>query len=347
MANRSKKNRLKNKFSGIEVALKVKEVKNTIETQSDDSNQIENAAEVNEVIAKQVSNDLSYLDFVIKLSRIGYNLAASAIGVLSKYIFRPIIKDSQRIISLLKPKKDTSAIIDASKNTEVEISSKVIKQLSEEFQDEIQEPIKAAVVKTQKMDLRSIEAISVNVNNEKQAEEKKSVAQVDQKRVLTTFELDLNQVFHKQKIELVLNGENESIEASDGTLEFDATIYEFIAFRLDQTNLNQNIAKIDIKVNFTEKEISHSISFNLKESGQKWAHIFAKNVLSSIHKRISPYAGSIDCTHVFNATTKNEYCTIFFSHQRLDAYTNKAQNESVKKVVSQTAKKENRRELSL
>jgi hypothetical protein len=345
MPSKSKKNRLKNKFSGIEVALNIQEVKSTIETQSDNSNQSKNTNEVCEVVAKQVTNDLSYLDFVIKLNRILYNLIASVIGVLSKYIFRPIIKDSQRIISALKPKNVTSAVIETSKNTEVEISSKILKELKKELQNEVQRPVESAVVKTQKMDLSTVEAIRVNVNGQKKVEDKNTIIKADQKRVLTTFELDLNQVFYQQNIELVLNGEDESIEASDGTLEFDATIYEFIAFRLDQTNLNQNITKIDIKVNITEKEISHSISFNLIESGQKWAHIFAKNVLSSIDKRISPYAGLLDCTHVFNATTKNEYCTILFSHQRLDAYTNKAQTESAKTVVSQATKKEDRREL--
>lgn len=317
MSIRSKKNRLKKKFSGIETSLKEESVQNLTaisELESSPDNKSEITKELKSSAVHAKSNDISYLDFIIKVEKVFVRKLSTVYNVFNKYILKPISKDTIRVITFIN--KQFNKVRDENK------AHKKLEVVEEH--------------KTQKLNLDSVEAIlaqPVNVRNipEKvQFDDMKPEIHEDliiSRKDLNAFELDISQIFYGNEISITLTGNQENLDAAINTLEFDSTIYEYMAFKLDQTNLNQNINSINIETIVEDKSVTHKLIFNLKISGQKWTHLLSKNILSMLEKRISPYQGSIECSHIFNATTQKEFCSIMYKHQRLDIYTTKEQND--------------------
>jgi hypothetical protein len=322
MTNRSRKDRLKKKFSGIEMTLKNQDIKSTIAPEVIESSSPKN--DVKQEMSK-TQKEISYLDFILKICSSIYNVISFIFVILWTYLFRPLIKDAARvgqyILKLMESRPKPAAETEAIKSEDVLLEAQVAVGVTQN------DVTAAATVENssshsghEKFNLGTIEAIRPEHNET-------STTKVVPAKILSTFEIDLNQIFQGQNIEIKLNGKAEDLEHSNRSLEFDSTLYEFINFRLDQTKLIQNINSITVNVTIDEKTISHAIDFDLKVSGQKWSYMFSRNTLSTLQRRIAGYQGKINCEHTFNSTMKREVCHLNIKHQRLDAFTTKEQVE--------------------
>jgi hypothetical protein len=338
MVKRSRKDRLKQKFSGIEMGLADQDIKYTItseaieasipQQQSDkkslskDEARKAAAAKSN----KKSNAEISYLDFVLKAGKIIYRVLRFVYDVLSVFIFKPIIKDAIRIVNYINTAVANRKALEAQAKAGVQAQSTTIGSVQSS-------PIVTAIA-TEKTSVNTIATETKAEESEVKAAapgittEKMSAISA---KGISAFEVDLQQIFHSKKIEVNLTGSAEDIEAAQGSLEFDSTLYEFIAFRLEQTQLLQNINNLVVNTHI-DKDVTHVIHFSLKIAGQKWTHMFSRNMMPTLNNRIAAYQGSVECTHTFNATARKELCSIVIKHQRLDSFTNKEQIESTKTI---------------
>lgn len=296
MVKKRSKEQLRNKFLGIEMSL------NEIESRPDIS--LEAPLEVvaapgDKVQPEQVQakrNDIPVLfiwvTFLFRVTRIIFSLLGRAFKFTGEKIFGSLLQEVQKTFTY-----SMSKVSDLKVRGEAYL---------DEYLSKVEESLDSDTDKV------VVESIAIKVES-----------------ISNNYEKELSDIFHGLNNCVSFSCEKNEYEKVNSSLEFDISLYELMALKLFKTKLSLNVNGIVINSVISQKVVSNSIEFNLKNSGEIWAQLFSKHISPDILSKIDCYQGKVKNQHVMNATLKDEKFIFVFTHQRLDLFMDKAIEERV------------------